>query len=336
MLKFASRVALVVIVAGCASGGPTTGGTTSDGATWCDYLPHSRPGIDENGCWQLPDYWAVAPEVLPPATGESAILTIEIAGSDPGWMEGGIFFIRAVTPAGRTVLETRLTGPAPEQAIPAGVYQVTMFARPCDGNCDLLDPPTLSCVVDLLAEPALAYTIHYVLSVPTESNPDQTATCAVDDQPYPGGAGVRPARLQLGLEEYFSILEVDTAVDTTGMASQPDAGNVLVAVLVEIEGLNPDGAAYGPEFFTLRDGLGVQEWSVSPFGVDPRLQSSNDLAPGDTVRGWVTFEVPEAAVEAPSPLVLVYAPGGASVFPLETSIYACAAGERDGERPACQ
>lgn len=320
MFKFASRVALVVIVAGCAFGG-----TTSGEVTWCDYLPLSRPGIDENGCWQLPDYWAVPPEILPPASDESAVLAIEGAGTPLGWMEGGIFFIRAVTPAGRTVLETRFDWPRANQPVPAGVYQVTMFARGCNGNCDLLSPPILSCVVDLLAEPALSYTIHYALSTSTrvDSSTDLYATCSVEDQHYPGGEDVAPVRLQLGTEEYFTFVEVDLAVDTTGMVSQPDAGNVLVAVLVEIEGINPDGAAYGPSFFTLRDDAQGFEYHASPFGMEPQLQSSNDLAPGDTVRGWVNFEVPEAAAEAAAPLVLIYAPGGLSVFPLETTIYPC-------------
>lgn len=320
MFKFASRVALVVIVAGCAFGG-----TTSGGVTWCDYVPLSRPGIDENGCFTIPDYYGVPADVVPMQTEESALIVVERSGRPPGGMEGGIFFIRVVTPAGRTVLETQFDRPHAEQAVPAGVYQVTLFERNCNGNCGSLGPPEGSCVVDLLAEPALSYTIHYQSVIPTQSDSffPITATCSVEDQHYPGGEDVAPVRLQLGTEEYFTIVEVDLAVDTTGMVSQPDAGNVLVAVLVEIEGINPDGAAYGPSFFTLRDDAQGFEYHASPFGMEPQLQSSNDLAPGDTVRGWVNFEVPEAAAEAAAPLVLIYAPGGLSVFPLETSIYPC-------------
>jgi hypothetical protein len=111
-------------------------------------------------------------------------------------------------------------------------------------------------------------------------------------------------RIQLGNEEYITVTEVNLAVDTTGELFQPDAGNKFVAALVEIEGINPDGATYNPFFFKLRDDQGF-EYNFSPFGMEPQLQSSNDLAPGETVRGWVNFEVPETATT----LVLIYAPG---------------------------
>jgi hypothetical protein len=111
-------------------------------------------------------------------------------------------------------------------------------------------------------------------------------------------------RIQLGNEEYFTVVEVDLAVDTTGMVFQPDAGNKFIAALVAIEGINPEGATYNPFFFTVRDDQGF-EYNFSPFGKEPALQSSNDLAPGDVVQGWVNFEVPGTAAS----FVLVYAPG---------------------------
>ena len=58
-----------------------------------------------------------------------------------------------------------------EQQVPPGAYQVTAYFRYCDGNCNLLDPTTMSCTVDILAEPSFTYTMTY------DTNADGTVSC---------------------------------------------------------------------------------------------------------------------------------------------------------------
>lgn len=110
-------------------------------------------------------------------------------------------------------------------------------------------------------------------------------------------------RVRIGDQEFFVVLEVDLNVKNDGVF-KPDAGNKWIAALVEIEGIDPNGASYNPFYFTLRDGDGF-EYNFSAFGKDPALQSSNDLKPGKKVRGWVTFEVPKGATG----LLLLYEAG---------------------------
>jgi hypothetical protein len=110
-------------------------------------------------------------------------------------------------------------------------------------------------------------------------------------------------RVRLGDEEFFGVTDVDPNVKGDGFL-KPDDGMKWVSALVEIEGINPDGATYNPFYFTVRDGEGF-EYDVSIFGKEPSLQSSNELQPGQKVKGWVTFEVPTDA----KGLTLIYSAG---------------------------
>ena len=78
-------------------------------------------------------------------------------------IEGTLFFVRAVSPSGKVKLHREWRWPGVTEQIPPGAYQVTAYARGCDGNCDSLDPPFLSCTADILAEPAMTYVVHYVV-----------------------------------------------------------------------------------------------------------------------------------------------------------------------------
>lgn len=134
-----------------------------------------------------------------------------------------------------------------------------------------------------------------VSAAPTEA----TASSA----PKPSGSYGIGDRIKLDEEEYFGVAEVDLDVPGTAVI-KPAAGSKWVAALVEIEGINPDGATYNPLFFKVRDAEGF-EYNFSAFGKEPQLQSSNELKPGQKVKGWVTFEVPDSDGK----LTLVYLPG---------------------------
>lgn len=82
--------------------------------------------------------------------------------------------------------------------------------------------------------------------------------------------------------------------------SQPAPGNVFVSALVRVDAKGD--VSYNPFNYRVRDANGLQYDHV--IGRDPALHSG-DLANGDFVSGWLTFEVP--ADQATS-LTLVYSP----------------------------
>jgi hypothetical protein len=122
-------------------------------------------------------------------------------------------------------------------------------------------------------------------------------------EPSPTGAYAVGDRVKLGDEEYFGVSEVDLDFPGTDLL-KPEAGKLWIAALVEIEGINPDGATYNPFFFKVRDEEGF-EYNFNAFGKDPQLQSGNELKPGQKVKGWMTFEVPATAKK----FTLIYTPG---------------------------
>jgi hypothetical protein len=138
-------------------------------------------------------------------------------------------------------------------------------------------------------------------SAPSEAPATASAAPAETDATGSGTYAIGDS-VKLGDEEYFSLTDVDPAPKVNLV--EPDAGNKFVSVLVEIEGINPNGATYNPFFFTARGDDGF-EYNFSAFGKEPQLKSSNDLGPGKKVKGWITFEVPVAAKH----VTIVYAPG---------------------------
>lgn len=193
--------AVVAILAACGStagtlGGGSTAGTlgsdrTADllsgdttAGTWggvqiCEHYDDDPipPGYDENGCWSPTEYFERAPEVIPEVDDSAPVLRIEAAGDIPGGIEGELFFVRAISPTGRIVLDRDWEWPGMDQQVPPGAYQVTAYLRYCDGDCSKLDPPVRSCTVDILAEPSFTYTMTY------DTNADGTVGCdaAIDE-----------------------------------------------------------------------------------------------------------------------------------------------------------
>jgi len=144
----------------------TTAAPVQGGTMICNHYDASPipSGYDSNGCWVPSEYLERGPEVIPPVEATAPTLRIEASGTAPMGIEGTLFFVRVMSPTSRIVLEREWQWPSMEQQVPPGSYQVTAWARTCDGNCDLLDPPTLSCTVDLLAEPSFTYTMTYEVS----------------------------------------------------------------------------------------------------------------------------------------------------------------------------
>jgi len=170
---------IVGLLVGCATSGtgsstPRTGSsvppsdgpasTPASGVRICDADLAGTNGRDENGCWFPGYYFEAPPEVIPQITDSDPLIRVVAQGEAPMGIEGTLFFVRAMNPIDQVILARQWDWPGMEQRIPAGAYQVTIYARTCDANCGYLDPTTYSCTVDVLAEPATTNTIQYDVS----------------------------------------------------------------------------------------------------------------------------------------------------------------------------
>ena len=144
------------------------------GVTICSHYDDSPipSGYDSNGCWTSPDFLERGPEVIPEVDSTSPLLRIEASGTAPEGFEGTLFFVRVMSTTSQIVLEREWQWPSMEQQIPPGAYQVTAWARTCDGNCGSLDPPIVSCTVDILAEPSFEYTMTYEVTAGEDASCD--------------------------------------------------------------------------------------------------------------------------------------------------------------------
>jgi hypothetical protein len=171
---------LAVAVAGIAGCAMLFGGRPpmAGGPSICNqYNAPSIPvGYDEDGCWHPDEYYEAPPEVIPTVGEGAPRLRIDASGPRPMGIEGTLFFVRVTSPTARVVLERTWEWPELEQEIPPGAYQVTAYARTCDGNCELLDPTMLSCTIDLVAEPSGTYTMSW------EVHERGTARCRLLDR----------------------------------------------------------------------------------------------------------------------------------------------------------
>ena len=124
---------------------------------------------------------ACPPTVIPPQRSDSARITVEVAHADPGWIEGGFFFMRATSLDAEVVLEQPLEfrfsgaeGPAAsgvqpppptargEAYLPPGSYELTVYGRGCNANCGLaLGPPNYICEFPITVAANQHVTIEY-------------------------------------------------------------------------------------------------------------------------------------------------------------------------------
>jgi uncharacterized protein DUF4352 len=110
----------------------------------------------------------------------------------------------------------------------------------------------------------------------------------------PSGSPGTGEKIRLGDEVFITLVESEYSTTGYSQFFKPAAGNIVYAFLVEFEGIDPAGASYNPLYFKLK-AEGFEYNSTLLGGKEPKLSSSNDLAPGDTVRGWVSFEAPKVA-----------------------------------------
>ncbi len=89
---------------------------------------------------------AVAPAGADRAAGRGVLaLTHRLDLSEGRYIEGAVSYLR-VRDGRRIVFRRARPGPIEARLRPrAGLYRVTSFQRPCDGNCSTLDPPVDRC-----------------------------------------------------------------------------------------------------------------------------------------------------------------------------------------------
>jgi hypothetical protein len=126
------------------------------------------------------------PTVIPPQESDSGLVRVEVANADPGWIEGGYFYMRATSPDDQVVLEQPLEFQFGEWESPAasgevrppptasgeaylapGSYELTIYGRNCNGNCGQLSPPSLECTLPITVTANDQLTIEYDWSVPS-------------------------------------------------------------------------------------------------------------------------------------------------------------------------
>jgi hypothetical protein len=78
------------------------------------------------------------------------------------YAEGALSYVRIETPGEEKLVEVELqpteSGHEASIRLDPGEYRLVSWQRPCDGNCDSLDPPTDRCAEEFALEPGNALT----------------------------------------------------------------------------------------------------------------------------------------------------------------------------------
>ena len=91
----------------------------------------------------------------------------------------------------------------------------------------------------------------------------------------------------------ITLANVETAT-SYGEFMTATSGNKYISVELVIQSSAATGVNVNPFYVTLKDSSGY-EYTTALLGKEPTLKSQNDLPAGELVRGWITFEVPEAS-----------------------------------------
>jgi hypothetical protein len=176
-------------------------------------------------------------------------------------------------------------------ALPAVAQEVeppALTSIPDEQFCALVtdDPVTCQAVLTELGESNI---LPASFAAVAEALAAASATAAVEEATQePAGLGDAQARDDLEI----TLVKADWDPDLSGSFYKPAKGKKYVSVLARYEALE-DGAAYNIIFWDALDKDGNRYEATVLGPVEPDL-TVGDLASGDSVEGWVTYEVPKA------------------------------------------
>jgi hypothetical protein len=117
------------------------------------------------------------------------------------------------------------------------------------------------------------------------------ATTGTPEAEPPGDGSVGDTLARSDLE--ITLLKADWKPDWSDAFFKPGKGNKYVSVLVEYKALQ-DGAYYDINSWDATDKAGTRYTATVLGPITPDLKVGH-LAEGETMKGWVTFEVPRDA-----------------------------------------
>lgn len=150
---------------------------------------------------------------------------------------------------------------------------------------------TVSAVTIALGDPDSAFGIEPSFSLAPADSDDRASA-----------SGSRVVSEQNGIRVTF--LGFDLGAEGTGC---PVTGEDYIAVEVVIENRSDETLRYGLDDFHVTD-TGGRAYAAVSGGVEPAI-TGGELAPGETIRGWISFRVPVDA----EPEWFVYTRGGSTM-----------------------
>ena len=118
------------------------------------------------------------------------------------------------------------------------------------------------------------------------------ATTAVTPEPPKANIGKVGDTITQG--DYIITLASAETATSYGDYNKAGDGKKYISVEIIVESGADTGVSVNPFYCKLSDG-DAYSYTMTIGGKDPYLSSQNDLPKGEKMRGWVTFEVPEAA-----------------------------------------
>ncbi len=154
------------------------------------------------------------------------------------------------------------------------------------------------------------YTEHGAEPAPsTPGAPTTPATPGTPGNPATPGSSSTPGKFKVGeliaLDDMtIQVNAVDLNVTSNNTFFKPDAGNKYIAADVKVTNKSSSSSYISSFSFDAKDAEGFN-YDADVFDIKEPALPSKSIANGDSVRGWVTFEVSQKSKS----LELVFTPG---------------------------
>lgn len=125
------------------------------------------------------------------------------------------------------------------------------------------------------------------------SGPDNTALLVLGDYAL-WGQTLKYENPEENLAINITVSLPEKIDDADGMAD-PSA-HALLAMKVAIENVGKEAVEVNPSWFTIKDADGIAYEPIEVSGIDLEALSQGTVDPGTAMKGYLFFEVPDAAV----------------------------------------